>query len=89
MYIRIISFSDFRSHTNQLFVTQNVLKFREIIKLNHLQLLNNFLNDSLPTEHYLETDKEYKTNVSFSQIYNMNQFKQVLKRHFVYNYSLE
>ena len=35
------------------------------------------------------TDKDCKTNVSFSQIYNMNHFKQVLKRHFVYNYSLE
>ena len=33
--IRIISFSDFRSHTSQLFVTPNVLKFLEIIKLNH------------------------------------------------------
>ena len=31
-------------------------------------------------------DKNYKTNVSFTQIYNMNQFKEVLKRPFVYNY---
>ena len=48
--IRIISFSDFGSHINQVFVTHNVLKFLEIIKLNHLQLLYNFLNDSLPTD---------------------------------------
>ena len=48
--MRIISFSDFRSHTNQLFVIYNVLKFREIIKLNLLQLLSNFLTDSLPTD---------------------------------------
>ena len=51
--IRIISFSDFRSYTNQLFVT-HVLKFQEIIKLHHLQLLYNFLNDSLPTDLKLD-----------------------------------
>ena len=134
--ISIIYFSDFRNHTNQLFIT-HVLKFREIIKLNHLQLLSNFWNDSLPTDlkslfklneivrghqtrqlfhvpsvdtstyginsikyhgpvlrntilkNTIMTDKDYKTNVSFSQIYNTNQFKQVLKRHFFYNYVLE
>ena len=127
--IRIIYFSDFRSRNNQL--SLNDLKFREIIKLNYLQLLSNFLNDSLPTDlkslfklneivhghqirqlfhapsvdtstkyhdpvlwntilkNTIVIDKDYKTNIRFSQIYNMNQFKQVLKRHFVYNYSLE
>ena len=48
--LRILTFSDFRSHTNHLFIKHNILKVREIIKLQQLHLLYNFLNDSLPTD---------------------------------------
>ena len=45
--LRIMTFSDFRSHTNVLFIEHKILKVREIIKLQQLQLLYNFLDNSL------------------------------------------
>ena len=48
--LRIITFSDFRSHTNDLFIKHKILKARDIIKLQQLQLLYNFLDNSLPTD---------------------------------------
>ena len=48
--LRIITFSDFRSHTNDLFIKHRLLKVREIIKLQQLQLLYNFLDNSLPAD---------------------------------------
>ena len=48
--LRIITFSDFRSHTNQLFLNNKILKVREIIKLQHLKLVYEFLNNSLPDD---------------------------------------
>ena len=52
------------------------------IKYHDPVLWNTILKNTIVTK------KDYKTNVSFSQIYNVNQFKQVLKSHFVYNYPL-
>ena len=44
-----------------------------------LQLMGSIqLNTMVPSYGTL-SDKDYKTNVSFSQIYNMNQFKQALR----------
>ena len=48
--LRIITFSDFRSHANPLFRDLKVLKVRDIIKLQQLQLLYDFLNKSLPAD---------------------------------------
>ena len=47
--LRIISFSGFRSHTNHLFTEYRILKVRDVIKLQQLQLLYSFLDNSLPT----------------------------------------
>ena len=48
--LRIITFSDFRSHTNHLFIKHKILKVRDIINLQHLLLLFKFLDNSLPTD---------------------------------------
>ena len=45
--IRIMS--DFRSHTIHLFIKHNILKVHKVIKLHQLQLIYNFLDNSLPT----------------------------------------
>ena len=45
-----MTFSGFRSHTNHLFIKHKILKVREIIKLQQLQLPFNFLNNSLPSD---------------------------------------
>ena len=45
-----MTFPDFRSHTNHLFIEHNLLKAREIIKLQHLQLTYSFLQNTLPTD---------------------------------------
>ena len=47
--LRILTFSDFRSPTNSLFIKHKILKVREVIKLQQLQLLYNFLDNSLPS----------------------------------------
>ena len=47
--IRIITDSDFRSPTNHLFIRHKILKVREILDLNQLQLAFNFLDKSLPS----------------------------------------
>ena len=48
--IRIITFSEFRSHTNPLFTNLKLLKVREIIKTQQLKLGYEFLNSTLPTD---------------------------------------
>ena len=47
--IRIITNSDFRSPTNHLFIRHKILKVREILDLNQLQLAIKFLDKSLPS----------------------------------------
>ena len=47
--IRIMTFADHRSHTNDLFIELKILKVREIVKLQQLQLLYSFLKNSLPS----------------------------------------
>ena len=51
--IRIMTFSDSRSYTNPLFIKLKVLKVREIIKLQQLKLLYEFLGNSLPDDLYV------------------------------------
>ena len=48
--IRIMTFSDFNSHTNPLFIDLKLLKVRDIIKTQQLKLVYNFYNNSLPTD---------------------------------------
>ena len=46
--MRIITFSDFNSHTNQLFLNNEILQIDEIIKLNQLKLIYDYKNNLLP-----------------------------------------
>ena len=47
--IRIITDSDFRSPKNHLFIKHKILKVREILDLNQLQLTFNYLDKSSPS----------------------------------------
>ena len=44
------NYSDFRSHTNSLFIKLKVSEVREIIKVQQLKLLYEFLDNSLPAD---------------------------------------
>ena len=48
--MRIITFSDFNSHTNALFTDLRILKVDDIIKLNLLKLIYDFNHDLLPSD---------------------------------------
>ena len=48
--IRIMTFSDFRSPTNHLFLKHKILKVRDVIKLHQLKLVFDFFNNNLPTD---------------------------------------
>ena len=134
--LRIMTFSDFRSHTNGMFVEHKILKVREVIKLQQLQFMYSFIDKSLPSDfsklfnlndevHNYKTrqmfnvprvdtsiyginsikfhcpnlfnhiwkngvaiDEDSKNNVSFDNIQSVHQFKRVLKKHFLFIYSL-
>ena len=45
-----MTFSDFNSHTNQLFIDLKLLKVRDIIKSQQLKLVYDFYNNVLPTD---------------------------------------
>ena len=45
-----MSFSDFNSHTNQLFMDLKLLKVRNIIDLQHLNLVYDFYDNRLPID---------------------------------------
>ena len=136
--IRIMTFSDFRSRTNSLFIKLKVLKVREIIKLQQVKLLYEFLDNSLPADlkdmfklngdiHHHQSRKPFHipavnsltyginsirysvpklyyeifknngiaigkgvtNNVRFDQIHSIFQFKRILKKHFLYSYTLQ
>ena len=48
--IRVINFSHFNDHTNLLFVGNNLLKFKDIIKSCLILLVNQFINNKLPID---------------------------------------
>ena len=48
--IRILTFSPFNSHTNELFRDLKILKVRDVIKLYQLKLVYDFLNNRLPSD---------------------------------------
>ena len=90
--IRILSFSDFRSHT----------KVCKVIKLHQLKLIYNFLDNSLPTDlhqlfklndvHNHQTRQYLHVPSVDTSIYGINSIKfhcPDLRKHFLYIYSLE
>ena len=48
--IRIINFAPFNSHTNDLFISNEFLKFGEIIIIEQMKLIFDFKMNNLPTE---------------------------------------
>ena len=48
--IRILNFSPFNSHTNQLFSDNKILKLDDIIKVQIMKLLFDFKNNNLPDD---------------------------------------
>ena len=48
--LRIITYSDFCCHTNQLFIDLKLLKVNEIISTHQLKLIFEFRNDLLPSD---------------------------------------
>ena len=48
--LRIITFSDFNSHTNQLFIDLKLLKVRDLIKLHQLKFVYEFYKKVIPTD---------------------------------------
>ena len=48
--IRLLNFTSYNGHTNNLFINNKLLKLKEIIKMNQLLLANQFNNDALPDD---------------------------------------
>ena len=48
--LRIMTFSAFNSHTNQLFIVLKLVKVCDIIKSQQLKLVYDFYNNVLPTD---------------------------------------
>ena len=138
--IRLMTFSDFNSHTNNLFIDLKLLKVRDVIKFQQLRLVYDFYNNVLPIDlqdlfvftsdihtyqltsfhknllhiprimtttygikslkyHCAEIwndtfkkgiaiDNNIKNNISLNNIHTVFQFKKILKKHFLYNYTL-
>ena len=135
--IRIITFSDFRSPTNHLFIKHKILKVRDVIKLYQLKLVHDFFDNILPSnlqhlftlssevhryqlrrklhvpsiststygllsikyhcpvlwnktfEHGIPIDNHVRNNVREDHILSIHQFKRILKKHFLFSYSIE
>ena len=74
-----MTFSDFNSHTNPLFIDLKLLKVRDIIKSRRLKLVYEFYKNILPIElHSLlefNTDvHDYQTNSVFKQLLHIPSF---------------
>ena len=48
--IRIINFAPFNSHTNDLFITNKLIKLEDIVKTEKLKVAFDFINKNLPDE---------------------------------------
>ena len=48
--LRIMNFSPFNSHTNNLFLDDKILKLEDIIKIQQMKLVFDFKNDNLPED---------------------------------------
>ena len=93
-----MTFSEYNSHTNPLFLELKLLKLRDIIKLQQLQLVYDFNNDLLPHDlkhlcpliwnklikNNIPIDNKLENNIKIENIKSKNIFKQVLKKRFFY-----
>ena len=48
--IRIINLKQYNNHTNPLFVDNKLLKLKDIIEMNYVELMFNIINNKLPPD---------------------------------------
>jgi hypothetical protein len=72
--IRIMTFSDFNSHTNPLFINLKLLKVRDIIKSQQLKLVFEFHKNTLPTDLL----NMFELNSDFHNYETISSFKHFL-----------
>ena len=80
--LRIMTFSAFNSHTNQLFIDIKLVKVRDIIKSQQLKLVYDFYNNVLPTYfQHLFTFSRYThtTNLQLNCVYQNLLYKPHIK----------
>ena len=80
--LRIMTFSDFNSHTNPLFLDLKLLKVRDIIKSQQLRIAYDFYTNSLPSDlqklFQLDSDvHNYETNSSVKHLIHIPQINTV------------
>ena len=61
--LRIMTFSDFNSHTNPLFINLKLLKLNELIKLHQLKLVFEFYEQVIPTALFTFSSDMHTTNL--------------------------
>ena len=61
--LRIITFSDFNSHTNPLFKNLKLLKVKDLIKLHQLKLVSEFYEQIIPTDLFTFSSDMHTTNL--------------------------
>ena len=64
--IRIINHAPFNSHTNELFIKNELVKLEDIIKIEHLKLVFDFKNKNLPNDlqNLFQYNNEIHTHVT-------------------------
>ena len=87
-----MTFSDFRSHTNPLFIKLKMLKVRDIIKSQQLKLVYEFMNNVLPSDlhnlftlssdiHNYNLNSVYKQLLHIPRIYTVTYGNKSIKFH--------
>ena len=61
--LRIITFSDFNSHTNPLFINLKLLKVKDLIKLHQLKLALEFYEQVIHTDLFTFSSDMHTTNL--------------------------
>ena len=74
--IRIMTFSDFNSHTTPLFIDLKLLKIRDIIKFQQLKLVYEFCKDALPDD--LQNLFKFSSDVHSTNLTLNSAYKKLL-----------
>ena len=72
--IRLISFSNYRDHTDPLFKTLNILKVSDIYKLGLLTFYYKLQNHELPA-YFMEMNPVITENNNLGQLYNFRHIR--------------
>ena len=79
--LRIISFSEFRSHTSPLFKKHKILKLQDHVALENCLLIHDFLNKKLPQSfnNYFKTTENIYSSISTRNSINGSIFVPYVK----------